>query len=66
MRKALLTAIFLAGLTACASTPDTRALLRDAAPRVSQFQFDDSAPLSAANDFEPWALLTAAGVWLSK
>lgn len=59
MRTALLTAICLAGLTACASTPDNRALVRDAAPRVSQFQFDDSAPLGAAGDFEPWAVLTA-------
>jgi predicted transglutaminase-like cysteine proteinase len=59
MRQALLTAIFLAGLTACASTPDTGALVRDAAPRVSEFQFNDGAPLSAAGDFEPWAVLTA-------
>lgn len=59
MRRALLTAIFLAGLAACASTPDNRALVREAAPRVSEFQFDDSAPLSAAGDFEPWAALTA-------
>jgi predicted transglutaminase-like cysteine proteinase len=59
MRQALLTAIFLAGLTACASTPDNRALIRDAAPRVSEFQFDNSLPLGAAGDFGPWALLTA-------
>lgn len=59
MRRALLTAIFLAGLSACASTPDNGALVRESAPRVSEFQFDDSAPLSAASDFAPWAVLTA-------
>jgi predicted transglutaminase-like cysteine proteinase len=59
MRRALLTAILLAGLTGCASTPDNGALVRESAPRVSQFQFDDSVPLGAAADFEPWAVLTA-------
>jgi predicted transglutaminase-like cysteine proteinase len=59
MRTAILTAIFLAGLTACASTPDTRALLRESAPRVSEFRFDLGPPLSAAGDFEPWAVLNA-------
>lgn len=59
MRRPLLTAIWLAGLTACASTPDNGALVRDSAPRVSQFSFEDSPPLGAADAFPPWAVLIA-------
>jgi predicted transglutaminase-like cysteine proteinase len=59
MRNAFLAAVWLAGLAACASTPGNRALVHETAPRVSQFRFDDSAPLTAARDFEPWSVLIA-------
>ena len=60
MRRYLLATIVLAGLAACAATPSNRTLVRGNAPRVSEFRFDQSAPLTAASEFAPWAALTAS------
>lgn len=58
MRHAIVTAIVLASLTACATTPSNRTLVRSIAPRVSAFEFDASPPLTRASDFGPWIAVT--------
>jgi len=60
MRNAIVTAVLVAGLAACASTPGERAQVVSSAPRVSEFRFDTTPPLSPAAAFAPWAEVTAS------
>jgi predicted transglutaminase-like cysteine proteinase len=60
MRNAIVAAILIAGLAACAVTPSERARVVTAAPRVSDFAFDTTPPLTAAGAFAPWIEVTAA------
>lgn len=59
MRNAIVTAILIAGMAACATAPGERAQVVSAAPRVSEFAFENSPPLSQPLAFAPWAKLTA-------
>ncbi len=47
-------------LAACASAPGKLLYVTQAAPKVSDFRFDGSEPLTDAQDFAPWAALTAS------
>jgi len=60
MRNAIVTAILITALAACATTPGQRAQVVSAAPRVSEFRFDTTPPLTTAVAFAPWADVTTA------
>lgn len=60
MRNAIVAAILIAGMAACATTPSDRARVVSAAPPVSDFAFDTTPPLTEARAFVPWIEVTAA------
>jgi predicted transglutaminase-like cysteine proteinase len=60
MRNAIVAAVLIASLAACAITPGERALVVGTAPRVSEFTFDSTPPLTSAGAFAPWAELAAS------